>query len=122
MNFTVRKVERRTIWEASKPVSLKPECFTKLKVFPYVGNIDNEEEFLSYLQDLYWEDWYSVCDELETMGMQGESAEISNLFEGDLSKYSDTSEKGEDSWFEIGEIDHSYTKLGGFNPRVDTMG
>lgn len=122
MHFTLRKVERRTIWEATKPVSLNPGNFSKLKGFPYKGDLGNEMEFLQYLSDLYWEsnDWYETLYELERLGMDDDAESLGLLFEGEMSVYSDTSEKGEDSWLEIGEVDETYRKYGGFNSRYNT--
>lgn len=117
----IRKVERRTIWEATEPVQLDPESFSKLSEKPYLGNHDDESEFLSYIQDLYWEDFYEISAELESLGFEDDADAIIGLFEGDMEVYSDTSTKGEDSWFEVGETDEEYRKTGGFNSRHDTM-
>lgn len=123
MNFTLRKVERRTIWEATEAVNLNPENFSKLRGFPYTGDVKNELEFLQYLHDLYWEemDWYETLYELERLGMDDDAEALGLLFGGEMSVYSDTSENGEDSWLEIGEVDKAYRKYGGFNSRHNTM-
>ena len=62
MSYTLRKVERYTNWEATKPVTLNPEDFKTLS-FPFEG--ETEQEFAQYIHDMYYEDWYELADELE---------------------------------------------------------
>lgn len=119
--FTIRKVERRTIWEATEPVELNPEVFVSLSQNAYKGDINDEESFVKYIQKIYHEDYYEIGDELEANGFTKEADAIFQIFEGELSCYSDTSNKRETSWMEIGEVDQSYIKLGGFNSRFDTL-
>ena len=119
--FTLRKVERRTIWEATEPVSFNPEAFKSLSENAYGGDVNDEEAFVNYIQGLYWEDWYEISEQLEANGFEEDANAIFGIFEGDLKCYSDTSEDGENSWMEIGEVDESYRKVGGFNSRYDTM-
>lgn len=121
MAFTLRKVERRTIWEATSPCELNPEAFAKLSDMPYQGDLADEQEFVKYIQDLCWEDYYEIGEELESLGYKEDADSMFDLFEGSMEIYSDSSEKGETSWMEIGEADESYTKYGGFNSRFDTM-
>ena len=54
MSYTLRKVERYTNWEATKPVTLNPEDFKTLS-FPFEG--ETEQEFAQYIHDMYYEDW-----------------------------------------------------------------
>jgi len=119
--FTLRKVERRTLWEATEPVNFNPEAFKSLSENAYEGDVNDEEAFVNYIQGLYWEDWYEISEQLEANGFEEDANAIFGIFEGDLKCYSDTSEDGENSWMEIGEVDESYRKVGGFNSRYDTM-
>lgn len=121
MPFTLRKVERRTLWEASQPVSLNPESFSKLTENPYTGDLVSEEEFVAYIQSLYFEDFYEIGNELEELGFVDDANSMFTIFEGELKAYSDSSENGETSWFEIGEENPEYRKVGGFKSKFDTM-
>ena len=55
MAYQLRKVERYTNWEATEAVTLNPDDFTTLS-YPYSGT--TEVEFMNYIQELYYEDWY----------------------------------------------------------------
>jgi hypothetical protein len=46
---------------------------------------------------------------------------LSTLFEGEMEIYSSTTEKQEDMWVEIGEVNEEYSKYGGFNSSFNTM-
>lgn len=121
MAFQIRKCEKYTNWEASSPISLNPEDFQTLPEFPYEGNIESELEFVEYIQELYHEDWYDICDQLEELGQVELADQISLLFEADMDIYSSTTDKEANEWFDIGEADESYSKYGGFNGRHNTL-
>tara|TARA_B110000285_G_C14983041_1_gene542406 strand:+ start:180 stop:548 length:369 start_codon:yes stop_codon:yes gene_type:complete len=118
--FTLRKVERYTNWEASAPVEFDPNDFTELSN-PFEVDTGEEEEFTKYLLSLYEDDWYGICDELESLGKIEVADNLSILFEGDMETYSSTADKGEDSWLESGVEDESYSKYGGFKSSFTTM-
>ena len=119
--FTLRKCERYTNWEATGAVELNPADFQNLPDFPYEGDIDSEQEFVEYIHELYYEDWYDICDKLEEDDRTDLSDQISILFEGDMEVYSSTTDKYATEWFDIGDEDPEYTKYGGFNSRHNTL-
>ena len=119
MAYQLRKVERYTNWEATKAVTLNPDDFTTLST-PYTGK--TEEEFMNYIQELYYEDWYEICDELEELGSMDSADALSTLFEGEMEIYSSTTEKEEDMWVEVVEVNEEYSKYGGFKSNFNTMG
>jgi hypothetical protein len=116
--YQLRKCERYTNWEATEAVDLNPEDFRDLS-FPYEG--EDEEAFVNYIQEFYYEDWYELCDELEESGKTEAADAIASLFEGDMEIYSSTTDKTETMWFDIGEADPSWTKYGGFNAKFNTL-
>ena len=118
MAYQLRKVERYTNWEATEAVTLNPDDFTTLTT-PYTGN--TEEEFMNYIQELYHEDWYEICEELEELGSMDSADALSTLFEGEMEVYSSTTEKEEDMWVEVGEVNEEYSKYGGFKSSFNTM-
>ena len=102
-------------------VDLNPEEFVTLPEFPYGGDVFSEKEFVEYIQALYFEDWYEICDQLEAADRTDLADQISILFEGDMDIYSSTTDKYSTEWFDIGEADEEYTKYGGFNGRHNTL-
>lgn len=121
MAFQIRKCEKYTNWEATEAVNLNPEDFVNLPDFPYEGDTGSEQEFVEYIQELYYEDWYDICDQLEEQGNTDLADTLSLLFEGDMEIYSSTTDKYSTEWFDIGEVDPEYTKYGGFNGRYNTL-
>jgi len=120
MSYQIRKVERYTNWEATQAVDIDPNDFTDLATFPYEG--DSEQDFVEYIQELYYEDWYEICEELESLNRLTSADALATIFEGEMEIYSSSTEKEEDSWIEIGEIDETYSKYGGFNSSSSTLG
>ena len=120
-NFQLRKCEKYTNWEATNVVDLNPEEFVTLPEFPYGCDVFSEKEFVEYIQALYFEDWYEICDQLEAADRTDLADQISILFEGDMDIYSSTTDKYSTEWFDIGEADEEYTKYGGFNGRHNTL-
>ena len=119
--FTLRRCEKYTNWEAGRPVKLDPAEFKNLPIFPYHGDVDSEKEFLDYIDLLYQEDWYTICDELEEDGRTELSDQIAILFESGMDVYSSTTDKYSTEWFAVGDEDKEYTKYGGFNARHSTL-
>jgi len=122
MPITIREAERITIWESTSPVVLNQDSFKLLiENEPYLGKTD--QEFLSYISDLYYEDgtWIEVADELEELGFLEDADNLSIIFEGEQHEYSSSVLKGEESWLESGEIDGSFSKTGGFNIKNSTF-
>lgn len=122
MPITIRKAERITIWESTSPVVLNQDSFKLLiENEPYSGKTD--QEFLSYISDLYYEDgtWIEVADELEELGFLEDADNLSIIFEGEQHEYSSSVLKGEESWLESGEIDGSFSKTGAFNIKNSTF-
>lgn len=116
MKYYIRKVEKVTIWEATDAIELNPKFFKKLKENPYKGS--TEEDFLKYIDSLR----YDLPQELEDIDFETYD-KLNDLFEGEMEQkiYTSTAEHSEDSWLEIGEVDPSYTKHGGFNSKFDTL-
>ena len=115
MKYQVRKVEEITIWQATEVAELDPEAFKNLEENPYTGN--SEEEFLKYIQGFInncrWDGFPSDLDgdveeELDKM--------IENV---NWTEYANSCEKGETSWFQIGEKDEEYRRTGGFKINFD---
>jgi hypothetical protein len=102
----------------TKAVDIDPNDFTDLATFPYDG--DSEQDFVEYIQELYYEDWYEICEELESLDRLTSADALATIFEGEMEIYSSSTEKEEVSWIEVGEIDESYVKYGGFNSIADT--
>jgi len=119
MSYQIRKVERYTNWEATQAVDIDPNDFKDLVSFPYAG--DSEQDFVEYIQDVYYEDWYEICEELESLDRLTSADALATIFEGEMEIYSSSTEKEEDSWLELGEIDETYSKYGGFNSSVSTI-
>jgi|TARA_B110000977_G_scaffold149359_1_gene189323 hypothetical protein len=119
MSYQIRKVERYTNWEATQAVDIDPNDFKDLATSPYEG--DSEQDFVEYIQELYHEDWYEVCEELESLDRLTSADALSTIFEGEMEIYSSSTEKEERSWIELGEIDESYSKYGGFNQSASTL-
>lgn len=120
-NFQIRKCEKYTNWEATNVVDLNPEDFVTLPDFPFEGDVLSEQEFVEYIHELYHEDWYDICDQLEEDGRTDLADQLAILFEGDMEIYSSTTDKYSTEWFDIGEADEEYTKYGGFNGRHNTL-
>ena len=118
MAYQLRKVERYTNWEATKAVTLNPDDFTTLS-YPYTGT--TEAEFMDYIQELYYEDWYEICEELEALDYMDSADALSTLFEGEMEVYSSTTDNEEDMWVEVGEVNEEYSKYGGFKSNFNTM-
>jgi hypothetical protein len=106
----VRKCERYTIWEASKPIEVDVEKLRNCEP-PYEG--DSPEELLSYLNDNVWNnyDWFETNGET-----YGEDASYDLTMEecDEMEVYSDTRQKYGDEWLDVGVPNEEYRKTGQF--------
>jgi hypothetical protein len=116
MKYQIRKCVTYTIIEGSEVVDLDPKDFKNLEDNPYTG--ETEQDFVNYISEFISTCQYdgfpsdlkdSVADELEKLGENIKYTE-----------YSNSAHKGEDSWFELGKVDESYRRTGGFDSRFDT--
>lgn len=115
MKYQVRKVEEITIWQATEVAELDPKAFKNLEENPYTGN--SEEEFLNYIQDFInkcrWDGFpYDLDDNA--------ASELDKMVDNvNWKEYANSCEKGETSWFQIGEKDEEYRRTGGFKINFD---
>lgn len=117
MTYQIRKVEEITIWQTTEVANLDPEAFKNLEENPYTGN--SELDFLNYISEFInscrWDGFpidldSNVADELDKL--------VENA---NWTQYASSVDKEEKSWIEIGEVDESYRKTGGFNSHFDTF-
>jgi len=113
----VRKVERYTVWEASKPIEVDVEKLRKCEP-PYEG--DSPEELLEYLDENVYNNYDWSEENAEVYG-EDESYDLTMDEVYEMEVYSDTREKFEDSWIEIGEPNEEYRKTGRFESFADNM-
>ena len=118
---TLRRCEKYTNWEATKPFEFNPEDFRGLKdsYEPYEG--ETNEEFASYIDELLDEVYvYDVCGELEELGFTSASEMLSSLAEGEMTIYSSSADNYGEFWIDMGVEDESYVKTGGFKVNFRT--
>ena len=114
----VRKVERYTIWEASAPIEIDVEALRQCEP-PYEG--DSPEELLEYLSDNVYHN-YEWSEENGDNYVDADAAYDLTMEECyDMEVYSDTREKYEDSWLEVGTPNEEYRKVGRFESVADNM-
>ena len=115
MKYQIRKVEEITIWQSTEVAELDPNDFKNLEENAYTG--ETEEDFLKYIQKFITTCQYdgvpsdidgAVADELDKM--------IENV---KWTEYTNSRQKGETSWFQIGEKNEEYRKTGGFKINFD---
>jgi len=118
----IRKVERYTLWEATEPIEVDVEKLRKCEP-PYEGN--SEKELFQYLEDNIWENWdEDFIDNEHNKEVYGEDALYDLCLEEgshDVSVYSDSREKEQQAWYELGVPNDEYRKVGKFESRVDNM-
>lgn len=113
----VRKVERYTVWQATEPIEIDVDKLRECDP-PYEG--ESNSELLDYLET----NVYNNYDWSETNGdVYGEDEAYNlTLEESEYNEpYSDTREKYEDSWIEIGVPNDEYRKVGRFEVKADNM-
>ena len=111
----VRKVERFTQWQASQPIEIDVEKLRQCDP-PYEGT--THEELIQYLQDNVYNnfDW---SEENESVYENAYDLTMEECY--DMEVYSDTRDKFEDSWIEIGVPNDEYRKVGKFEGYANTM-
>jgi hypothetical protein len=111
--YQIRKCQEIVTYHCSPVSTVDPEKFRNLSI-AYTGN--SEKEFLEYLNNLYLDDIYDELDE-------DTQIELSSFYEPEeWEEYFNSTNKGENSWHEIGEVNEEYTKTGGFDARHSTLG
>ena len=113
----VRKVERYTVWEASKPIEVDVEKLRKCEP-PYEG--DSPEELLEYLEKNVYNNYEWSEKNAEVYG-EDESYDLTMDEVYEMEVYSDSREKFEDSWIEVGQPNEEYRKTGRFESMADNM-
>jgi len=105
----VRRCERYTLWEASKPIEVDIEKLRKCAP-PYKG--DSTEELMEYLRDyvLYNYEWAEINNNIYG---ETESYELT-MAESDNEIYSDSRNSIADDWIEVGIPNDEYRKTGNF--------
>ena len=115
----VRKCERYTIWEASKPFEVDVEKLRKCEP-PFEG--ETEQELLDYLT----ENVYNECEwaENETnKEVYGEDAAYELTMEDcyEMEVYSDTREKYAQDWIDVGVPNDEWRKMGKFEVKATSV-
>ena len=110
--YQIRKCERVTINYCSGVANLEPEKFKKISI-PFEG--ETEEEFLNYISQNTWE-FGDIWDEFD----EETQNQLDVLLEPEMTEYANSAWKGEDSWHELGRVDESCTKTGGFEVNNST--
>jgi len=115
----VRKCERYTLWEATKPIEVDVEKLRKCEP-PYEGN--TPEELLNYFGDNVWcnEAFYENETNKEVYG-EDEVYDLSMEEEYDMEVYSDSRNKGCEDWIDVGVPNEEYTKYGGFEVKATNV-
>jgi hypothetical protein len=114
----VRKVERYTVWEASTPIEIDVESLRKCEP-PYEG--DSPEELLQYLEENVYNNYDWSEENGENYGNPDGAYDLTMEECYDMEVYSDTREKFEDSWIEVGTPNDEYRKTGRFESMADNM-
>jgi len=114
----LRKVERFTVWEASKPIEVDVEKLRNCEP-PYEG--DSNEELLEYLEENVYNNYEWSEENGESYGDAAAAYDLTMEECYDMEVYSDTREKFEDSWIEVGVPNEEYRKTGRFESFADNM-
>ena len=112
----VRQCERYTMWEATEPVEVDLEKLRKCEP-PFEG--ENEQDLLEYLKDNAWGnyDWAETNEET-----YGESVYDLTFDEAyDTEVYSDTREKYQQAWIDVGVPNSEWRKMGGFEVKATNV-
>jgi hypothetical protein len=112
----VRKVETWTVSAASEPIEVNVEALRKC-VPPYEG--DSDEELATYLYDNVYMN-YDFYEDETNKEVYGEEAVYELCMEEvyDMEEISDSRNKGEQSFIQIGIPNPEWTKHGGFQPKA----
>ena len=115
MKYQIRKVEEITVWQATEVAELDPKKFKKLENNPYTG--ETEEDFLKYIQE-----FINTCryDGIPLDLDEKTSMELDKMIDNcTWTEYANSCDKGETSWYQIGEKNEEYRKSGGFKVNFD---
>lgn len=116
-NVYVREVERYTVWEATKPIEVNVEKLRQCEP-PFEG--ETEEDLLEYLTDNVWNnyDWA-----VENGKIYGEDEAYDLTFDDAYDKevYSDSRDKYEQSWLDVGVPNDEYRKMGRFEVKATNV-
>lgn len=104
--YQIRKCERVTICYCSEVANLNPEKFKNISI-PFEG--ESEEDFLSYIAENTYE-FEDIWDEFD----EETQNELGAILEPEMTEYANSAWKFEDSWHELGKVDETWTKTGGF--------
>lgn len=130
----IRECEKYTAWLARRAITIEVDLFRRLKEDPFTG--EDESDFLEWILEWIEHGSYSYDDDVsvnktlaEKCGYESDPEDrireiLEELFGDDkpeLEEYSNSTEKYQDNWWEIGESDESYRKTGGFNSSHDTL-
>jgi len=113
----VRKCERYTLWEASKPIEIDVEKLRKCDP-PYEG--DSAQEVLDYLQENVHYNYEWAETNAEIYG-EDEAYELTFDDQPDMEVYSDTREKYAQDWLDVGVPNPEYRKMGGFEVKATNV-
>jgi hypothetical protein len=109
----VRKCERYTVWQATEPIEVDVEKLRKCEP-PYIGQ--SEQDLLEYLVENVWnnEDFYSNDTNKEVYG-EDEVYDLSLEDAWEYNEpYSDSRDKYEAAWIDVGVPNEEYRKTGEF--------
>jgi len=115
----VRKCERFTTWQASEPIEVDVEKLRKCEP-PFEG--ETEQDLLEYLKEnvYYQEDWAENETNKEVYG-ETESWDLTMVELYDYDVYSDSRDKGEQSWIDVGVPNEEWSKMGGFEVKATNV-
>jgi len=115
----VRQAERYTVWEATEPIEVDVEKLRKCDP-PFEG--ENEQDLLEYLKDNVWGN-YDWAENETNQEVYGEDAAMELTFDEvyDVEVYSDTREKYQQAWLDVGVPNDEYRKMGGFEVKATNV-
>ncbi len=109
----VRKCERYTVWQATEPIEVNVEKLRKCEP-PYTG--ESEQDLLEYLVENVWcnEEFYENETNKEVYG-EDEVYDLSLEDAWEYNEpYSDSRNKYEAAWIDVGVPNEEYRKTGEF--------
>ena len=112
----VRKCERYTVWEATKPIEVNVEKLRNCEP-PYEG--ETNEDLLGYLTSEVWnnEEFYNNDTNKEIYG-EDEIYDLSFEDSFEMEPYSDSRNEHSEDWLDIGIPNEEYSKYGGFEVKA----
>mgnify|MGYP001030162513 FL=1 len=113
----VRQVERYTVWEATEPIEVDVEKLRKCEP-PFEG--ENEQDLLEYLKDNVWGNYDWTETNQEVYGMT-DAMELTFEEVYDTEVYSDTRDKYQQAWLDVGVPNEEYRKMGNFEVKASNV-